>query len=160
MEYRIFNKSKKAPQIEVAKNIIEIVNNYFYVESRTKSRRAMYTYPRQLCQFLIKTYCDKLSEKDIATLTLIKSHATVRFSINKIESLSNFDAEIKDDLIVLTDELNAKLDLSKTSKSLEANKSRRLDVIRIKMMKLTDAQFFDLTDIINNHIKNYETWKV
>ena len=148
---------KKEPQLNVAKDIIDLVNYYFNEEILTKCRKQTYTLPRQIAQYLIKYYCDKLSEIDIAILTGLKSHATVRNSIKKIEWFLDFDKEIKADVGFLMEQINEKVDLSSTNKSIAYKRNVMMDNVRSNMVILSDGKFFDLIDVINKQL-NKNLW--
>ena len=151
----IVKRHLKKGQLQIAKEIMEITKGYYEQDILTNGRKQIYTLPRQVAQFLINYYCDKLSEQDIATLTGLISHATVRNSIRKIEDYLQFDKEIKTDLIVLHSEITSKVDLRDSSRHLTKRKEIQMNLVKFKMLELNDSNYFDTLDVINNHLNNY-----
>lgn len=150
----------KKPQLEIANEIIDMVNHYYQTELIKKTRKRLFSLPRQISQYLIRYYCDKLGYQDIALITGITNHATVINSLNRIDDYLEFDKEVRTDVLFLKSEINAKIDLTQTSKSAIKKKEMQLQQLKEKMLTLEDTKYFDLLDTINNHLNNYSKWSV
>ena len=157
----IYDKTKikglkyKEEQLKVSEEIIGIVKDYFQKEIIQEGRESLHTYPRQMAHALINNYCDKIVLQDIATITNLKTHATILNSIDKINFLSKHYFDVKTDWLLLNEEIESKIDLSKTAMSLNHRKTKIFNNIKLKLFKLKNDEFFDTIDLINNNIEHY-----
>ena len=155
----IYKVELKKPQIKIAEEIIDIVNNYYDLELKSKTRLALYTLPRQITHYFIKHYCNRLAEKDIAHLTGLISHATVRNSIRRVEGFIEFDRYIREDVNVLKNEIEAKIDLRQSDKSDLVKRRKRFDKIKDKITTLDASKVDELLDTLEDQLKTFEQWK-
>ena len=78
---------------ENANNIIQVVNQYFNIQTETKSRRIGLMLPRQISQYFIRRKLD-LPYQAIARMFNLKQHGTVMSNIEKIDGFSVNDREV------------------------------------------------------------------
>lgn len=155
-EKKVTREDSKSDQVKGAKTIISYVSDYFGTDTFLRTRVAPLVYPRQISQYFIHFYYHPiLSEQDIANMTGVKSHATVRNSREKIEFLKGVDYEVKDDVCNIKEYLDSVLDMTKTSQSLNFRKERQIAMMSRKLLNLTNGQFFDTMEVINEYINNY-----
>lgn len=148
----------KRSQLQVAEEIIQITSNFYLENAKKKGREGLVVLARHLATYIIKDICDRLSFKDIGLLFGGKNHATIMYSCDKMDWLINNDKEVSSDYSYIMNEIKVKVDLTNTSRDLEYKKIKHINLIEKKMLDLQNKDFYDLVDVINNHLKNYE-WK-
>ena len=153
----------KKDQLEIAREIIDIISEYCNADVTLPTRKHNILWCKKIAQFIIKDYCDKLAYSDIGGF--FKSykgktldHASVMYNVRHIKELLSFDKEIQSDYNALDNYISNVVDISLTSKGSINKKKAKLNVICKNMEMLDDADFYELVEIINNNIKNYQ-WK-
>ncbi len=89
--------------------IIDVVVNYYGITAKellSKSRESKYVLPRQIAAFIAKQLTNK-SLKDIGNALGKRDHATVIYSIKKLEERMAEDKSVNDDITKIIDMIGA-----------------------------------------------------
>jgi hypothetical protein len=139
-------------KIKKSNIIIDLVNDYFSVNSKKENRKGYIVLPRQIAMYLIKKNID-ISYEEIGKLFKTKNkdkldHATVMHACRKISNLIPFDKEIEIYIDDLKDNAKAigsynEIDLKIHLKKLEIlNNLKDLDFNQLRNISIYIEQYY------------------
>ena len=149
-------KSKLKLNYEAAKDIVNIVNDYFDVSvHEDKSRELGVIIPKHIARYIVKSYCKALSLERIAEIFNV-THATILHSVRVIDDfISVNDSEVVYNLNALLLKVEAE---SESVCLLGSQNTKNIYLIKISSMleDFSADRLKEVSGIIRNYKKAYE----